>query len=429
MNEWERRTLIDVPTALRMSREAARLTQRAAAVRAHCSHSAISQWEKGHGHHVSRKDVAALDATYGEGGALLAVVDALRGEAAVPADEEWAAHPPVGPVWGWFRSPEQTVARVTWGPWRADIAVPGPDGVVVTAPTAMPNPPLIVRFDSPGRVDVAAGYPPRWIACPVVDGLSVVRIAPDAPATLPALARVLMQLFPGQAATTVDRLTEGRGLGVQLAQYAKRRTHYEATRVPGCAAARPVRCNAALARRARGAWGLGLRSAASEASRIPGVATITPWQVRRLEERRFPSVEGAAALDMLYRLDGRMLCAEVNRARDHLVVRFPSFWVGPVWVLVETAGVPGHELVIAWGGHRKHLCLGRDAAVTFRKSFPEDVALRLSARGYWISAGLGRYPGATDVNAEWRFDPRSQARVIRQALERLRQAVSERFAR
>ena len=113
----------------------------------------------------------------------------------------------------------------------------------------------------------------------------------------------------------------------------------------------------------------------------------------------------------------------VDRVEDRLryTVRFPVWWIGPVWLRVEGAEGEAHAQVrLTWDhwGVREDVASGE--TFTGRRTSEGQGPLVVEVPWTWtITAGTGYVHGGFDINRRWRpVDRKAGLEIIRAALAR-----------
>lgn len=399
---------------------------RDAAARTGVAASSFPKWERdpfGGGSRV----VERLDRAYEQDGALVHVAAAARSALVLPADDHWAAHPPIGPIWGWFRSPHGATASVRWGPWALDVDVPpGRSGVVVTSPVSVPTPPLFVGFSGTGWFSTGPGRWPPWLDVPLVDGLRRLRPAARQSQVLDLVGRVVRGAqSSGRAGQALSRLAVQDSTVRSLLAYGLRRAQpYPPVDLPAAELGDRDLADARLARRARAALGLSLARAVDAANALghPREDRVALHDLRRLESSgRVGDARAVSRFDVLYELDGRLVAGPVTPpGRDRLEIAFPAHWTGPVWISLRPVhGTHVRPATLRWAAYSKRLTLHSPALVETRRTPSVRAPLVVHAPGCEVHAGVGRRSGAADVNADWDTSPDSILRLLRDAIGQL----------
>lgn len=293
---------------------------------------------------------------YGAGGALIDVAFGLDSPAALdPRRVWWHNCPPGGaPAWAWIRpDPDASSTRATafWGAFRCDAPdTIGPEGVVLAVASSVPNPPIRVVMDPPGWVDFGRSEFPDCLGVPVISVLDNARLhdlATNVEAVLPRRSidtisepqRRLIRVFhdalgePASAAeATIGTLEHRRQEFDDLSGLSVSALPRPGLLLDGDSYAR-------LRRHRR----MSRSKAAELASGLLVGRAVSDDQMEQLESGGQPRCERIGSrLDTVYRADGHT-CIEVVGARPgstgQVIVEFPSYWVGPVWVSV--LGPPG----------------------------------------------------------------------------------------
>jgi hypothetical protein len=350
----------------------------------------------------------------GEG--LLDLMSAIDLPGAVVARTIWYHNfPGKGPVWAWLRQPTPAVvaAKAVWGVLTMEVKVPpGPEGVLVTLPLSVPNPPVRLELAEPGWVCFGRGKLPARFPLKTVNpigSIDVLETADDIRAIFAdrldrllgrngtwraALRRfvshradLLDKAFPAPTAAQVHDLTN---LPVPLPSPADGSvlpaSRWQAVR----AARRHTQASAADYASALG----------------PEGTRINDDQIQEFEKGAATTVADLAIrLDIVYGLDGhsglypqRKWIAGPNAEK----VRFPVWWQGPVWIRTaplesQAAGIIG----ITQGSWTRLQAIRPGHTLTTRTaSGGEPMSIKAPA-GWEVTVGLGADPTAIDINARW----------------------------
>jgi hypothetical protein len=142
----------------------------------------------------------------------------------------------------------------------------------------------------------------------------------------------------------------------------------------------------------------------------------------------FPQVSNViAALDHVYKCDGRL---GLDRVFDSVAVRpgtgnqysvrFPTYYIGPVWVQASGRDANDTGLVdLAWGPWRRRQRVRSAMLLTTRKARPDSTPLMVAVpRGWRVVAGTGAAPAAADINHGWHpTSIRAGIAVLREGIE------------
>lgn len=369
------------------------------------------------------------------------------------------AEPP-GPVWAWLRTSGSGCADhravLAVGPFDMDVLVPdGPGGVIVHAPTSVPNPSLKVTFAEPGWVDCGSGVVPG----PVAMGLGVVLI--DARSALgrqssrprlldaqaerelrPALSVIREVAARFEVSWSLvaphigDTFRPSRTVHALQADSVEPPSHLEevTTDNSGALVSRltmPPR----HVRTVREGRGMSRAAAAERATEFDQIHPLKDRDIEGLElAGRIPPARCALArLDMVYGTGGHLgidrtfdsragLAAGTGRYR----LAFPAYWQGPIWLQVNGPATSDVCTVdMAWGpwGRRQHTRSG--TVLTTRKATigATPLLVRLP-KGWHLTAGTGVVPTALDVNADWRpINLWAALAVVRDSVEAIAKAL------
>lgn len=390
--------------------------------------ASLSLWERG-SRPVPQSAVVAIDNALRCGGALTDLSFALTTPQVSDGRAVWMHNFPAesGPVWTWIRTPNvtATTAEISWGPWRAAIEVPTGDGVVVTAPFSIPNPAAVVDVVGGGWVDFGRSDPTGLAPAPIVAGLELVRPTEDRNNTLRLLSDHFRTLLDRAGRSSVE-LARFLGIDIDVVDSVVGVRH-SASAIPTLSAADADGSSPGVigARflRARTARALSWNDVVALCAKLPGadqLGKVTLAAVRSFESGGMPRVrELVARLDTCLRLDGHLGVVELGTGNGAQEIRFPEYWVGPVWIGV--AGATDVDVELRWGDYRRLFRAASPVRVTCRKSVPgRDPLLVRAPAGSSVSWGVGHDSGAVDVNADWLpVETSSQVRLIDTALELL----------
>lgn len=407
---------------------------------------AISQWESGHRPSgPTQPQVEAIDRRFAANGCFSDMYAAVRTPTGLDADCDWFHNfqGTSGPCWGWVRTGHagQVNGHLDVGPFRLEFEVPPGDGVFIQSFAFASNPAVHVHLETPGWVDFGRGLVPNELGVPVVVAVDYAVMGPGAardPAMSAVTRAVLEERFgrkPGWfeefKATAGRRVEVGRQLLTRTLK-APFGTSADLTADPPATALSAQRWSGDRYARLREARGLSLVDAADLATQLdPGLPHVTKDHVHRLEQGSTPRVpQLIERLDMVYRADGRSCTVQIDAVHEvrpgHVEVRFPSYWIGPVWVQFLRAE-PGDISVarLTWRPWRKHVRLVHDAVVTCRRSVTAAAPLAVDVpQGWRVTAGVGVHPKAIDVNEGWGFvDPTAAKQALTYYYEIVLQAI------
>jgi len=364
----------------------------------------MSQWETG-ARPPTEENVAALDEGYQQQGVLSGVVQAARRATAVPADTWWSFHPTVAPAFAWIRLPGGTTghARMSWGPFRLSCDIEGEAGIAVVSDVVFPNPPLIVELESAGRVDVVNGMPPAWLTPRDVDALEQLDIQSRSHQTIGIVAELLWKAgLPGRRA-----LMRTPHLALRLKESVRCLQLFDPQELPPQTLREmPNGGDGILARAARDAEGLSVKDLVHRCAALTGSSGLTTLdRIRDFEVGGAARPEVVGELDVSLGLGGRLGPSLVTSERDFASIRFPTAYVGPVWLeFAPASGRPSPDIKLLWGSYQKVLSPAQHARVWLTKSWPGDDVLEVRAPNWHVRAGIGRVTDARDVHVDWTVD-------------------------
>lgn len=419
--------------------------------------AAITNWEKGdRGRRPAafvdmvEKYARALGLGSHEFDALVGLWRAAGSTRVAQPRAEWAHNyaGPSGPVWAWVRSrsDHRFAGTAQWGPFQTPLEVPASgEGVIIQAPTSVPNPPFTITLSEPGWADFGEGYVPEQVAMRL--GVTYLRastfIGPQMVYPLSDPDYRHLQPTIREAAQLATRLGLRWVLGHNRSpRHALDGGEVEATLSPGATIfdelglVSQLLVSPASAQEIREARGMSRAAAAERASHYEPQNRITANMIEALEySGRIPSPPRVLArLDTVYQMDGRFGVDRTFHFVTHGVgsggihsVNFSSYWRGPVWVQArndDPLAICAVEL--NWGPWRRRQRLQSGGVLTTRKATTDAPPLRVRVPSGWrIVAGLGAIPTALDVNQGWYpHDLVGAAALIRYGIKSVRQALS-----
>ncbi|MFB9620888.1 helix-turn-helix domain-containing protein [Brooklawnia cerclae] len=398
---------------------------------------AVSSWESDT-HRPPVEALETLDRVYGAGGALVDLVRALGtpvGYMAADSDNPGVCGPrrhwgamhegSAGFAWSWIRpATPGRIRGLGWaGPTGINFDVVADSGGVIVVGLFDPRWPWHVVLDRPGWCDTGRGAPPEWL-----DVLTLTSTGfDDLRLVLPE--DEMVTFFAGEL--------RRRDQGTPETLLARLRSMVGPDRWDRCAAgpqwdppepepgwlgfgpddARPPTDPAVrrtLHRSIREARGMSQSDVAALATRLLAMDDDSPaesvsvYQIHHYETGRTSRVRYLPALlDRVYGGFGWTCFEEVpvERVRPrHLVVRFPSFWTGPVSLSVEpypAHAIAGH-VTFTWRKWRLDRRLSREP-VSFRFCrVPDDPPLQvITPPGWRIRAYMGFDAEALEANGDW----------------------------
>jgi hypothetical protein len=428
----------------------------AVARHAEISVTTLSDWEQGKPRTRQRREYVPLDKVLrvddrlrGDG-ALVGMWQAVGSPNALPARSDWMCNYRIGgrPGWLWIRSRWACTVDVTWGPLRGRATVPaGPTGLLIQMPVTVDNPPLRVATTTPVWADFGPAVIPREVAA----GLGA--------------TWVLGQHLQQPARRTPRRVSVATKLNETVAEVQKwaesdLRLRWDLVRPHIGTVLTSDDAEHALDGADVQTTGSGGQVLFDGAGRLTTQLTLGQEQIRALRMARgyshetaaqalnaiasdLPPVSGAALerlerlgtlpraeqclsrLDVVYRADGRL---GLERTFDSTggaprmkrfgtrwltELTFPRYWVGPVWVQVQSDGGRSEtaSLRLFWGPWRqgRHVVSGQ--VFSTRKARQDQVPLLVDLPPGWhVLAGTGAVSSARDINDDWH--PRSPAAAL-----------------
>ena len=338
--------------------------------------------------------------------------------------------------WVWLRprSAGPLEADLWWGhALQGTVRIDsGRNGVLLHVPTSVPNPPLEVTFrNGLGWVDFGSDQVPAQ----VTDALDI--RAGYAHDHLHATAGGVQE--PQELTTVLRRVRVlARRIGVpwdivapsiaeifrtDVAPHALDGADLVSSTYPGQARfdgkgrlVAQLLLDGASAQTLREKRGFSRSGAAEALGSLPGAnPTQLERHVRQLEvSGRLPDLAlFLARLDTLYRADGRLGIDAVHDIEldqtkagcSTWLVRFPSWWIGPVWLQPRSDGAPTGRMHLRWDPWARTQQVRTGYVLTARKApgrHGGDKPLRVELPHDWtLQAGTGVVPRAHDINHGW----------------------------
>jgi transcriptional regulator with XRE-family HTH domain len=459
---------------LRAWREYAGVTNAQLARDLHTSPPSISMWESGD--RASRADsrmplihdiAQALGLPADQAVAFEEMWSAAGSVTVVPPRQRWAHNfqAPGSPGWAWVRPREvgedgtATLHVTNW--WSEALQgsrkfTCGAAGVLLHYATTVTNPPLEVSLSSAGSVNFGRGVVPADVAARLgavlVDAREIVTFS------LP-IDPPLTSDDQREARSVLSRAREvalNLGLGWRIfAPHAGMiRPHHAAHSLDGSSlqptawpgqtvtdseghverqALVPTRQLRAL----REGRGMSREQVVHDVNALDPLNPVTARAIEVMEATgKFPDVRGVvAALDHIYRCDGRLGLDRVfdsvalrPSSGNHYTIRFPAYYVGPIWVQATGRDANDAGLIdLTWGPWRRRQRVRSAMLLTTRKARPDSVPLLVAIpRGWRLVAGTGAAPSAADINHGWHpVSIRAGIAVLREGVEAV--IASQRF--
>lgn len=361
----------------------------------------------------------------------------------VPPRTRWAHNfqePPTS-AWAWVRPygvGEYAMAALQVTNWWGEALqgsrkfTCGPSGVFLLYAATVTNPPLEVSLETAGWVDFGRGRIPVDVAASlgavVIDAREIITfsmpvdppLAPEhrreAHGTLRKARDVALALGLGWRIFTPH-------LGMIKPQHA---THsldgssLQPSASPGETVTdsegrveRHALMSAAQLRALREGRGLSREQVVAKINALLDPRNpVTTHSIETIEAAgKFPDVPALlAALDHVYACDGRLgldrifdSIAERPGPGNRYAIRFPAYYVGPVWV--QATGRDANDIGVVdltWGAWRRRQRVRSAMLLTTRKARPDSVPLNVAVpRGWRVVAGTGAAPTAADINHGW----------------------------
>jgi transcriptional regulator with XRE-family HTH domain len=308
-----------------------------------------------------------------------------------------------GPAAIWVRGtePGQIAIRARWGILEARrTRFVDELGLVLWVPTSVANPTLIVDVAPAGFVDFLTSVPPRSLGIPVEQALRYVhRQSTAGPWAVLWSGYVTGRpgLLPRLSSLAYGRRRE-EALVASIASPERSDTEdVAAPTEPPESRREPITTGSAV-RRARVAYALSQSDLAARAAALSGLSMSQSTQSRLEADVRTADPLVAAAVDRALGADGRIASHEYrSMVTGSGTVRFPSFWVGPVWAMATGPG----SIELTCGGYRRRVALAVGVhRYAFRCGGPDPFQVEAHPAQRLVF-GLGRVDGSIDVNDDW----------------------------
>ncbi|MCP3987823.1 MAG: helix-turn-helix domain-containing protein [Actinomycetia bacterium] len=393
-----------------------KLSQQQVADRLSVRPTALSNWELGA--RSMSLDMHQIDEALEADGVLAGLMWALATPEGLEPSRAWTnVFPgPSTPVWMWIRTEEPSLRiEAEWGVFRLESERQiDSNGLFITLGASVKASPVVVQLSARGWVDFGRGEIPSTV--PDAEVIGAISLARPSSAT-----GVFMDLFSAEMA---DRFKTSHPREIaSLTREAPNRvtTFFERFTRPHSASNQPrppmsegidsvERMRFAKLRKARGL------SLAETADRL---TALTDVRASKDTLRRFENDEGEphdrllpAALDQVLGANGHLAIAKIHSGQGPGIVRFPSFWLSPMWLSLEGESMAVLELY--WGSWWRKL--SRELPMLVISHYAEPAApLRIVADpGVRWTAGLGRMIGAIPINQDWAptsYDAAQQALI------------------
>lgn len=377
------------------------------------ANTTVSEWESGHVARIPTAAVSGIDDALGAGGAFTDLLRARSTPHSMAAATSWQWNLPEenGPVWVWIR-PDRAVravrAIVSAGPALPEVMVP-PNGLIITSPASAPGLLVNVELEAPGWADIGRGVLPEWLPVaqvPLKEILGTTLDPSDPIRVLLAenLRRALRQSGRGLADLTA--FLGHDGIAQALGEVPGPQPHNPSSQP---ILRRYDSIGGPLLRSIRERRGLSLKGALTLIADLPFHNERVPSRstLERLEQGGLvpPGNKLVPRLDMVYKSDGNLTCMVLGRGEGRGSILLPPYWVGPVWVELEPAGVVAPvQAEFVWDQYRRPVNVTAPECFSFRKNLPGPGRFSVEAPGCRYAGGIGRCMASLDVNHGWSID-------------------------
>jgi hypothetical protein len=364
------------------------------------------------------EELKAIDFALGAQGALVDLATALGTPRAFEARRSWA-HNFAGTshhVWAWLRpgpGTDEVNANLSWGPWKATLKRRTDSrGIFVTSPVSGPNPAAWVKFVQPGWADFGAGLLPPQLWTRAVDGIALADLADRPSSFLRLIARRVQPVLTsdqhlarqlaqetGTRWSIVERIFSqtGKGEVLDLRHVEDARVDFESPQMASGSAFLRAREGRAYSR--------------AEAASLAGELIqdqVSEASIRNLEAGRHPRMRSLpAALDQVYGADGHLCRQRLDCPVGTTTFVFPAFWVGPVWIRLDSIDSEPTTVTLKWAPWAKSIRNVMPGTVVTCRTSPSSrqTPLRVEVSRRWnATVGIGDVDRAIDVNDNWHLD-------------------------
>lgn len=424
----------DDPWLLRKWRtEVARCSLRKLVERSHGSISLadLSRWENGE-RLIDHDRLQDLDRAYRAGGALVGLARAGRSiQTKLPPRRTWWSNftKGDGAVWAWLRYPdrlEDQHVTVRWGVLFGRVRVPR-EGLILTCPVSVNNPPARLVFDDIGWADFGTGRIPRRLKVRKLNGLARIR-AVDVTESVVAIFRdqltVAFQRDRAAWLTPVKRLVGKRADLVDRAFMDDAPISSEPLDLTQLGDRTVCDWPLVPAIRATGEQYEQLRirrclsgvSAAQEATEMVPEHPVTSRHVGALEQGHHPRVRFLdARIDVLFSADGRTVFEKIDtpdQGRTVMTVHFPPFWRGAIAVQFNGPTDALGLVCLQWAPWERRMMVSEGTVVATRCADPAAPLTVYYPQGWSARAAIGECSSAVDINIGWTVMPELGAHVF-----------------
>jgi transcriptional regulator with XRE-family HTH domain len=394
-----------------------------------CAVSAVTQWE----HHQRRPDqqtIQALDRGLRAAGAFVDFSAALGTTAGLPSRLRWEHNFRGGPrpVWVWLRTADskpQSV-RVGCGALTDSFVMhPSKHGLLVTSPSSLSNPETWVEFERHGWADFGTGVIPNGLGISNRPFARTARIANREQGHADMAAALIGHDSWRRRVVTVL----GRKTGLYRDAFSDQRlpaTVHDVRNPPANTDAGMVDL-----RQLRLARNLSQAELAEQVRRL-AQAPLSADTIGALElGKSIRSINLLPAIDQVLRADGYLYSQTIHsRAIPGAPIRFPDFWVGPVWFRFHGPAGSDSMALLQWGGWQKRILVTNGTTVHCRKAHEGRSLVEVDVNPSWfVEAGIGRSSASHDIQRNWGIDPTHVFQVARPILESAAMYLNVRFDR
>ena len=185
--------------------------------------------------------------------------------------------------------------------------------------------------------------------------------------------------------------------------------------------------------RVRRARGRSRQSLADQATRLDPANPLTARAIELLETTdRVPAITGSLGrIDLALGLDGRLGVertfdsreSSLGSTRTRYVVPYPRYWTGPVWLRADgPEGSATGAVDLRWGPWHRLQTVQSGVVLDFRRAPSAPTPLEADVPNRWrVTAGIGSWPDALDINRDWRpADMSAAIGLLRGALADIR---------
>ncbi len=426
-HEGQELTLLDGVHLLQRWLDTSGLTQRELAARANVAESAVSNWvRRGR---IPFDQLSNIDVALRAAGSFVQLAWASTTPTAVPARSSWDynfASDHKGAVWAWVRVPEpaEVAIRLRCGVIAAELsALVGGDGLVLTAPVGVANPPVRIEIDPAGWVDFGTGAIPSEAALrkeSVIRHLSLRRDRVGSDLVYDDYVRYFLSYLSYWSSAGLQRIADLLQRQDSIAPAASAPPPPAPAPAPAPAPDSDLRVDTVVDLATPPDWSLLKRaregrsiSTAVLASMVTNLADplerdVTQDRIQRAERGVYEGAEGAegarlgAKMDRALLLDGVAGPYELEAldgTSGTVEIVFDPWWNGDFWISPCAAT----ELTMIHGWYQKRVVFEVDGGAIWTRAGnnyqPMTVTVDPAVELRW---GYGCVRGAADANDRWR---------------------------